>query len=205
VQTSGTQAPQPKKRGRPPLPRDYHGKIIRQAAQTSIQPPPSASHQGTEKAGPCSKPSLKSAPAAAQSLPVSESGNPKRRIAPRRRGRPPLPRDDQGRPVGPVRTEASSKPTAVNRSMPTEPLHQLREHLAGLNQRELSTLLLSIVSSITTGAATPAHNWSSHGPDQSRLSAALIGAAPGYKNTGKQNMEGNNSWGSAPDPEVLEA
>lgn len=170
-----------KKRGRPALPRDSQGNIIRQSPQvtTADKGPASAAHQREEKSGPNSKPSLTTAPPASRSLTTTSHG-PERCVEAPRRGRPPLPRDSHGRILRTVAATPApgltNTPTMNTQTKEEVPLqHLLRERLAGFSQADLSNLLLSI---ITTGAANPAHNWSSPGPETSRLPSRLIGAAP---------------------------
>jgi len=162
-----------KKRGRPPLPRDSEGKVVRQPARITVEDngPASAPHSWSEKMGPNSEPSLIPAPPA----PASAASNTVASLP--RRGRPPLPRDSQGRILRtaptpePLRTEKST--TQSTAEVPLQEL--LKQRLSAISQADLSNLLLSI---ITTGAVTPAHNWSPNGPQTAGNPLRLIGAAP---------------------------
>ena len=148
-------APVPvKKRGRPALPRDSHGNIVRPTHPTTArnEKPASAAHQSVKKSGPNPKPALPTAtPKVTEPIIVRNHNN-----------------EDQ------------------------TPLRQLLpEHLAGLTQADLSSLLLSIVSNIATAAANPAHNWSVHGPDNSQLPSRLIGAAAVASSSQEHQRESN--------------
>jgi transposase len=169
-----------KKRGRPALPRDASGNIMSLSSSKRSSDntgPASAAHQGKEKSGPDSKPSLRIAPPAS-----SVARNQLHGESPRR-GRPPLPRDTQGRII---RHGDNRAPVAVSTAIapPCEPSgqwkpQQIANHLSSLPQGDLANLLLSLLSNLTTGAASPAHNWSSQGPgSSSQPPSRLIGAAP---------------------------
>lgn len=152
-----------KRRGRPPLPRDNDGRILRQEQGNveSLEQPVSPAHNRTELSGPHSEPHGLIEPPAAPFPSAKNHANQVRRPQQMTQRREP----QNIRPLG-----AQQQPA----------LEQLlREQLAAASPAVLSRMLLSILSNVTTGAANPTHNWSSHGPDNNtQLPSPLIGAAP---------------------------
>jgi hypothetical protein len=135
-QTPPKDTPKKKRPGRPPLPRDSMGRIIRTGRSPSKDRPASPAYNRTESSGPPSEPSALIVP---PDGPCPETATDPVPAAPvkKRRGRPPLPRDEQGRIIRP--SGHAEAPRREERRKPAQRARQrVHTHIDALSDEDIA-------------------------------------------------------------------